>query len=85
MATYCIPRDPLTWFVMGARRVLLSACTVALVSCDGGQGEPATPVDSVGPTPAPMPGATQPPPVPAQLVVGTAQSISRGSGTASDM
>jgi hypothetical protein len=67
MATYCIPRDPLTWFVVGARRVLLSACAVALVSCGGGQGEPATPVESVGPT------------LPAQLVVGTAQSIDSGA------
>ena len=84
MATYCIPRDLLTWFVVGARRVLLSACTVALVSCGGGQSGPATPVDSVGLTPAPMPapGSTQPPPAPAQLVVGTAQSIDSGaSGT----
>ena len=77
----CIPRDPLTWFVVGARRVLLSACTVALVSCGGGQSEPAAPVDSVGPTPAPMPapGSTQPPPATAQLVVGTAQSIDSGA------
>ena len=77
MATYCIPRDPLTWFVVGARRVLLSACTVALVSCGGGQSEPAAPVDSVGPTPAPMP--ARPAAAPAQLVVGTAQSIDIGA------
>jgi len=78
MATYCMPRDPLSWFVEGARRVLLSACTVALVSCGGGQSGPAAPVDSVGPTPAPMP-APGSPPAPAQLVVGTAQSIDSGA------
>jgi hypothetical protein len=76
MATHCIPRDPLTGFVVGARRILLSACTVVLVSCGGGQGEPAAPVDSVGPTPAPMPA---PGSTPAQLVVGTAQSIDVGA------
>jgi hypothetical protein len=81
MATYCIPRDPLLWFGVRARRVLLSACAVTLVSCGGGQSEPAAPVGSVGPTPAPMPapGSTQPPPAPAQLVVGTAQSIDIGA------
>jgi hypothetical protein len=79
MATQCVPSDPFTGFVVGARRVLLSACTVALVSCGGGQGGPATSVDSVDPTPAPMPGTTQPPPAPAQLVVGTAQSIDNGA------
>ena len=42
MAAYCVTHDPLTWFVVRARRVLLSACAVALVSCGGGQGEPAT-------------------------------------------
>src|SRR5262245_60686644 len=73
MATYWIPRDSLTWFVVRARRVLLSACTVALVSCGGGQSGPAAPVESAGPTlPAPMP-------APAQLVVGTAQSIDNGA------
>ena len=45
MATCCIPRDLLIWFVAGARRILLSVCTVALVSCGGGQSEPAAPVD----------------------------------------
>ena len=50
MATCCIPRDPLTWFIVRARRVLFSACTVALVSCGGGQSAPTAPVDSVGPT-----------------------------------
>ena len=50
MATYCVSRDLLTWFFEGTRRVLLSACTVALVSCGGGQSGPAAPpVDSVGP------------------------------------
>ena len=83
MATYCIPRDPLTWFVVGVRRVLLSACTVALVSCGGGQGGPAAPVDSVGPTRgAHACTGRHSPPAPAQLVVGTAQSIDGGaSGT----
>src|SRR5262245_52651544 len=82
MATCCIPRDSLTWFVVKARRVLLSACAMALVSCGGGQSGPAAPVESVGPTlPAPMPapGSTQPTPAPAQLVVGTAQSIDTGA------
>ena len=46
MAAYCVPRDPLTWLIEGARRVLLSACTVALVSCGGEQSGPAAPVDS---------------------------------------
>jgi hypothetical protein len=55
MATYRIPRDPLTWFVMGARRVLLSACTVALVSCGGGKSGPAPPADSVNPAGADTP------------------------------
>ena len=36
MAAYCVPRDPLAWFVVKARRVLLSACAVALVACGGG-------------------------------------------------
>jgi len=49
MATCRIPRHPLAWFVMGARRVLLSACTVALVSCGGGKSGPAPPADSVNP------------------------------------
>jgi hypothetical protein len=81
MATYCLTRDPLTWFVVRARRILLSTCTVALASCGGGQSGPAAPVDSVGPTPAPMP-APGSPTAPAQLVVGTAQSIDNGaSGT----
>jgi hypothetical protein len=48
MATYCVPRDPITWFVVRARRILLSACTVALVSCGGGQSGPAAPLDSAG-------------------------------------
>jgi hypothetical protein len=73
MAAYCVPRDPLVWFVVEARRVLLSACTVVLVSCGGGQREPATPVESAGPTlPTPMP-------APAQLVGGTAQLIDIGA------
>ena len=45
MATHCIPNDPLNAFVAAARRMLLSACTVALVSCGGGQSEPAAPLD----------------------------------------
>jgi hypothetical protein len=85
MATCCIPRDLLSWFVVGARRILLSACTVALVSCGGGQSGPAASVDSVGPRPAPTP-APGAPPAPAQLVVGTAMSIDGGaSGTPLDL
>ena len=78
MAANRVSHDLLTGFVVRPRRVLLSACAVALVSCGGGQSEPVAPVDSVGPTPAPMPapGPTLPTPAPAQLVVGTAQSIS---------
>ena len=49
MAAYCAPNDPLAWFVAEARRILLSACTVALVSCGGGQGGPSAPMESVGP------------------------------------
>ena len=73
MATYCVSRDSLTWFVVRARRALLSACTVALVSCGGGQSGPAAPIENAGPTlPAPTP-------APAQLVVGTALSIDNGA------
>ena len=49
MATCCLPRDLLTSLVVRTRRILLSACTVALVSCGGGQSEPAAPVDGARP------------------------------------
>ena len=48
MATYCVLRDPLAWFVEGIRLGLLSVCTVALVSCGGGQSGPAAPLAGVG-------------------------------------
>jgi|GEM_PF-2766928 len=48
MATTFVPRDPLTWFVVGVRRGLLSVCTVALVSCGGGKGGSAALVDGIG-------------------------------------
>jgi hypothetical protein len=47
MAMCYAPHDLLAWFVAEARRILLGACTVALVSCGGGQGEAAAPADGV--------------------------------------
>jgi hypothetical protein len=81
MAACCVPRHPLVWFIVEARRVLLSAWTVVLVSCGGGQSDPAATAGGIGPTPAPIlaPDSTQPPPAPAQLVVGTALSIDNGA------
>ena len=50
MATCCTPRDRLSGFFAGARRLLLSACAgVALVSCGGGQNTPAAPEGGVSP------------------------------------
>lgn len=79
MATCWFRRDPHTGFLEGARRVLLSACTVALVSCGGGQSGPAAPVEGVGATPPPALGPTPAPTLPVRLVVGATQSIDGGA------
>ena len=49
MATSFAPRDPPARFAAKLRRILLGTCTVALVSCGGGQSGPAAPAESVTP------------------------------------
>jgi hypothetical protein len=65
MATCCIARGPRAGFITRARRLLWSACTVALVACGGGAGEPVAPADggrTAGAGVAGTPGITLDPP-----------------------
>ncbi len=70
----------LTWAAPAA--MLRAGCVALFVCVSGcGGGSDGAPPPSAKQTPAPMPApnSTQPPPAPAQLVVGTAQSIDNGA------